>query len=112
VDEPHWTPPSVPPVPTRCCQRILPLSSGSTACTTPDFCPATSARLPLASDTSIAGEEKSKSGAFSSGQFVLSAMRHAVFQASPVVICRAQRIFPVSRSSAMNASLMFVAGAL
>ena len=78
----------------------------------PDFCPATSARLPVASVTSIGGDEKSKSGAFVSGQLVLSGSRHAVFHTSPAVICFDQRIFPVSRSIATNESLMFDAGAL
>ena len=78
----------------------------------PDFCPATSARRPFESVTRIGGDEKSKSGALTSGQLVLSGSRHAVFQASPAVIWRAHRIFPVSRSMATNESLMFEAGAL
>jgi hypothetical protein len=78
----------------------------------PDFCPATSARRPFASETSIGGDPKSKSGPFTSGQFVVSWSRHAVFQASSVVICFDHRIFPVSRSMAMNESLVVVAGAL
>ena len=51
-------------------------------------------------------------GAFMSGQFEVSARRHAVFHASPAVICFAQTIRPVSRSIATNASLMLDAGAL
>ena len=78
----------------------------------PDFCPATSARLPLASVTRMGGDAKSKSGALMSGQLVLSGSRQAVFQASPAVICFNQRILPESRSIATNASLVPVAGAL
>ena len=52
----------MPPLPTRSCHRISPLRSGSMAWTTPDFCPATSARRPLASVTRMGGEAKSKSG--------------------------------------------------
>src|SRR5262249_61649799 len=101
--------PSLPPHPAK---RIVPPPPGYIASTSRNFCNATSARLPIASVTSIGGDEKSKSGAFSSGQFVLSGRRQAVFHASPVVICFDQRIFPVSRSMATNESLMFEAGAL
>src|SRR5205814_8889511 len=110
--EPHCTPPLIPPLPTRVCHRISPLRSGSTAWTTPDFCPATSARLPFASDTRRGGDAKSKSGPFDSGQFTLSSRRQAVFQASAAVVCRDQRILPVSRSNATKASLVVVAGSL
>ena len=41
-------PPSGPPLPTRVCQRILPSWSGSSAWTTPDFCPTTSTRCSAA----------------------------------------------------------------
>src|SRR5262245_66347422 len=75
--DPHWTPPIVPPRPTRVCQRISPLLSGSRAWTMPDFCPATSARLPFARLTRIGEEEKSKSGPLTLGQLVLYGNRHA-----------------------------------
>jgi len=50
--EPHMIPPSAPPLPTRVCQRILPCWSGSSAWTTPDFCPKQT-RCPLRKLTRI-----------------------------------------------------------
>src|ERR1700687_3372428 len=110
--EPHCTPPLIPPLPTRVCHRTSPLRSGSTAWTTPDFCPATSARRPLAKVTRIGGEAKSKSGASVFVQLILSAMRQEVFQASATVTWWDQRILPESRSNAMNESLLPVGGSL
>ena len=79
----------------------------------PDFCPATSARRPFGERDQDRRRARNRNpGALTSGQLVLSGSRHAVFQASPAVIWRAQRIFPVSRSMATNESLMFDAGAL
>jgi hypothetical protein len=66
---------------------MAPPPSGSTAVTTPDFCPATSARFPFARLTRIADEPKSKSGPLAAGQFGPLA-GHATLKASPDVICR------------------------
>ena len=46
---PHCTPPFVPPFPTRVSHSILPLLAGSSAYTTPDFCPATRTSRPSGS---------------------------------------------------------------
>src|SRR5262249_51194151 len=73
VADPHWMPPLLPPGESRCCHRIAPLLSGSSACTTPDFCPAMSARLPRGRSTRIAEEEKSWSGPAVCGQPTFSA---------------------------------------
>src|SRR5437867_12588026 len=105
-------PPRVPPFPMRVDHKTRPSRSGSTACTTPDFCPATSARLPLESVTRLGDDAKSRSGPFESGQFDLSGMRHALVYASSAVIWRDHRILPVSRSRAMKASLFAVGGSL
>jgi len=105
---PHCTPPLTPPLPTRVCQTISPLRAGSTAVTTPDFCPATSRSRPPAV-TSNAEDPKSKSGPFSEGQLP-ELLPQAELYASPDVTCLTQRIFPVLMSSAMNASLVFVGG--
>ena len=78
----------------------------------PDFCPAMRARRPLGRFTRIGDDEKSKSGPFTLGQFVLSGSRQAETYASSFVICLCQSILPVSRSSAMKASLASVAGSL
>src|SRR5579864_5225132 len=53
---PHCTPPLVPPLPTRVCHRISPLRSGSSAYTTPDFCPASKTSRPLSSFSSRTDE--------------------------------------------------------
>src|SRR6185503_3254109 len=84
--EPHCTPPIVPPSPTLTCQSTLPSASGSSPCTIPDFCPATSTRRPVGSVTRIGDELKSKSGPFDSAQLVLSGRRQATIHASAAVI--------------------------
>ena len=78
----------------------------------PDFCPASSSRRPPGSVTSIGEAPKSQSGPFESAQLVLSGSRHAAVYASFAVICLCQRIRPVSRSMATNASLIGEPGSL
>src|SRR6476661_8552551 len=103
-------PPIAPPSPTRDCHRIWPLRSGSSAYTTADFCPTSSARFPLGSDTSIEDDAKSKSGPFESGQLILSCRKHELFQASFDVICLDHKISPVDILRATTASLIDVGG--
>ena len=103
-------PPIRPPLPTRCCQRISPFRSGSTACSTPDFWPANRTRRPFAKVTRIADEPKSKSGPRASGQFESSAVSQPMFHASFGVNCRDQMNSPVRRSKATIASLVSDAG--
>src|SRR5207344_1827228 len=106
------TPPLMPPWPTRFCHSTAPSRSGSTAWTTPDFCPATSARRPFARLTRIGGEAKSKSGPFDAGQLVVSSRMQALFQASAADVWRDHRSLPDARSNARNASLVGVGGSL
>src|SRR2546425_11437817 len=102
----------MPALPTRVCHNTAPWRSGSTACTTPDFCPATSARRPLGSVIRMGAEAKSKSGPSDSAQFDLSVSRQAVFHASETVTWRDQRTLPEDRSNATKASLLLVGGSL
>ena len=52
---------SVPPLPMRVCQTILPFWSGSNPCTTADFCPATSTCFPPPISSRTAEPPKSTS---------------------------------------------------
>src|SRR6185436_17298397 len=110
VAGPHSMPPTAPPSPTRACHRIWPFRSGSMAYTTADFCPSSSARRPLGSDTRLADEAKSKSGPFESGQFILSARKQELFHASLAVSCLDHRISPEDIRIATTASLIEVGG--
>src|SRR5579864_2452699 len=110
VAGPHSMPPIAPPSPTRACHRIWPRGSGSTAYTTADFCPKSSARRPLGSETRLADDAKSKSGPFESGQFILSVRKQELFHASLAVICLDQRISPEDIRKATTASLIDVGG--
>src|SRR6185369_12773834 len=78
LDDPHSMPPSIPPFPISVVHSLAPLSSGSNACTIPDFCPATRIRLPVASGSRMADCPKSWSGPAFCGQFVVSALVHAI----------------------------------
>src|SRR5437868_5635877 len=102
---PHWTPPFALPLPTRVCHTISPFLSGSSAVTTPDFCPAKSSSRPLASFRSMAEDPKSWSGP---GQppFVV----HAPLKTSFDVTCFAHMMRPVLISRATTASLIDVPG--
>jgi hypothetical protein len=64
----------------------------------------------LRSRATIVLAPKSTSGPSSSGQFGLSFIMQATFQASPRVFCRCQAMRPLSRSSASKASLRSFAG--
>src|SRR5712692_3551455 len=110
VAGPHSMPPIAPPSPTLACHRIWPFRSGSIAYTTADFCPSSSARFPLGSDTSIEDEAKSKSGPFESGQLILSCRKQELFHASFAVNCFDHRISPVDILRATTASLVDVGG--
>jgi len=88
---------------------MAPSRSGSTAVTTPDFCPATSARFPFCRVTRIADEPKSKSGPLAAGQFG-PLPGQATLKASPAVICRDQTSLPKAASNARMASDVSVAG--
>src|SRR5262249_29051105 len=101
---PHCTPPFVPPLPTRVCHKISPFLSGSSAYTTPDFCPASSTSRPFGDFSSSTDDPKSKSGP---GQV---AAVQAPLNTSPGVTCFDHRIRPVFRSIASTASLMSVDG--
>src|SRR6516165_10827602 len=101
---PHWTPPLVPPLPTRVCHRTSPRRSGSRAKTTPDFCPASSTSRPFGNFSIRTDDPKSKSGP---GQFP---PLQAPLKMSPGVTCRDQVTRPVLISSASTASLMSVEG--
>src|SRR6266849_5956343 len=103
-------PPSAPPCPIRVCQRTSPCLSGSSACAMPDFCPITSALLPLSRETRIGGCPTSKSGPSASGQFVLNGVEQPLLLASLGVSCLDHRIVPVFASSAITASLVVVGG--
>src|SRR5262245_3239077 len=57
--DPHSSPPSALPWPTGFVQSFFPFASGSNACTSPDFWPASSTRLPPGSDSRIGDCSKS-----------------------------------------------------
>src|SRR5215472_9662925 len=82
VAEPHWMPPTVPPLPRRACHNTWPLRSGSSPYAIPDFCPTISARLPFGSVIRMGDWAKSKSGPPESGQLVLSSRKQELFHAS------------------------------
>ena len=105
---PWCTPPLEPPEPTRLRQTTAPFLSGSSAKTSPDFCPASS-NSPSLGSTRITNAPKSKSGPFSFGRLA-PPPRQAAFHASLASAWKTQRRAPVWRSSAMMASLVSVAG--
>src|ERR1700733_1529301 len=116
VAEPHWIPPSVLPLPTRCCQMTAPCFSGSSAHPIPDFCPATRISRPLGSLRRIGELPKSKSGPGSDGHVSeragLFLSQFPKTYASFSVSCLVQITCPVLRSNAMTASEVGGAGAV
>ncbi len=82
------------------------------ACTMPDFWPATSARRPFDSVTRIGDALKSKSGPFDAGQLVLSGSRQPTRRRRSLSSAGSTESCRFSRSSAMNASLVFDGGSL
>src|SRR5687768_9562575 len=103
--DPHSRPPSALPFPTRRCHTIVPLLSGSSAQTTPDFWPITMRLLPLGKSRRMAELPKSKSGPSSSGQFSRDGVQPTTYT-SLGVTWLVHRILPLLRSSAITASLV------
>src|SRR5882672_9813292 len=128
VADPQNTPPDEDPCATRRSQTILPPASGSKPKMTPDLLPTTISSQPdrcrfhvhasfqtggLETRLTRSGEPvKSKSGASLSGHTAASRLgaRQLPFQMSFSVICRDQRMRPLSRSSASSESDKAVAG--
>src|SRR6476620_1852189 len=112
VADPQNTPPDEDPCATRRSQTILPPASGSKAKMTPDLLPTTISWRPPPTSTSNDEPVKSKSGASLSGHTAASRLgaRQLPFQMSFPVICRDQRTWPISRSSASSESDNAVAG--
>src|SRR5215468_10363018 len=107
-------PPLVLPLPTRCCQTIAPLLSGSSPHATPDFCPMAMMLRPLGSVRSTGELPKSKSGPCGSGH--VSDRPGPVDGHDPVrnasfgVTCLTHTWRPLFRSIAITASDSSAAG--
>src|SRR4029453_14493078 len=112
VADPQKTPPDDDPCATRRSQAILPPASGSKPKMTPDLLPTTISWRPSPTSTRKDEPVKSKSGASLSGHTAASRLgaRQLPFQMSFSVICRDQRMRPLSRSSASSESDNAVAG--
>ena len=100
-----------PPTPKRVDHTILPFWSGSSPCSSADFCPCTSICLPPPISTRTGEPPRSTSVPAFSGQLPLSPLRAAQPQLNMSgAVCRLHLILPVSMSMAITASAVLMSG--
>src|SRR4051794_29149537 len=81
---PHWMPPFAPPFERVFCQTMLPLLSGSSPKTTPDFWPTSRMSFPFGSERRIGADAISTSRSGLAGQLGLPGRPQLAFHASSV----------------------------